>query len=390
MTKNGSAVAEIVKMVNAAIAPPSVMASDRSWARNAKPSRARTVSPAGRPWRRARSAKAATATARNESASTTSATRRSPAAPNAPPSSGPPVNPSERSVSIRPLARATSPSPAAAGTRENSAGCTTLAPAPISATSGRTSQSVSTQATSASATAACASETPISSARFSKRSTIAPAAPAPSTSGPHMARNTAETANVEPVRSCTCRISGIIARKSPSADSPAEAARRRRSRDMGRSSSATARAPLGLRERAVIEDSGTVLSVRLAGGLRLEADGVELPPPASRRARGVLAYLALHPGPQPRGRLAATFWPDVLDESARTSLRAALTELRRALGPAADALVATRDAVALEADVDARAFAAAPDAATALAACRAPILDGFDEEWALEARQAHL
>ena len=135
-----------------------------------------------------------------------------------------------------------------------------------------------------------------------------------------------------------------------------------------------------------------MLEVRLTGGLALRADGDELAPPASRRARAVLAYLALHPGPHARAQLAARFWPDVLDESARTSLRAALTELRRALGPAADQLVAGRETVALEGAVDTRAFAAALDAgdpAAALAASRAPILDGFDDDWAHDARQAH-
>src|SRR3954447_22339878 len=109
-------------------------------------------------------------------------------------------------------------------------------------------------------------------------------------------------------------------------------------------------------------ESCAVLRVRLGGDLRLEAGGVALRPPASRRARGVLAYLALNPGPHARAQLAARFWPDVLDESARTSLRAALTELRRALGPAAARVVATRDSVALDGDgllVDARAFEAA-------------------------------
>ena len=138
-----------------------------------------------------------------------------------------------------------------------------------------------------------------------------------------------------------------------------------------------------------------MLRVRLGGGLRLEAGGVELPPPASRRARGVLAYLALNPGAHARAQLAARFWPDVLDESARTSLRAALSELRRALGPAAGHVVATRDTVALDGDdleVDARAFEQAlrrGDPAAALDACRTPILDGFDEDWAHEARRAH-
>ena len=138
-----------------------------------------------------------------------------------------------------------------------------------------------------------------------------------------------------------------------------------------------------------------MLRVRLGGGLRLDAGDVELAPPASRRARAVLAYLALNPGPHVRAQLAARFWPDVLDESARTSLRAALSELRRALGPAADHVVATRDTVALDGDdlvVDARAFDEAlgrGDPAGALRACRVPILDGFDEDWAHAARQAH-
>jgi DNA-binding SARP family transcriptional activator len=85
----------------------------------------------------------------------------------------------------------------------------------------------------------------------------------------------------------------------------------------------------------------------------------------------------------------------VLDESARTSLRAALTELRRALGPAADHLLASRETVALDGAglaVDTRAFEAAlaaGDPARALEACRAPILDGFDDDWAHDARHAH-
>jgi DNA-binding SARP family transcriptional activator len=139
-----------------------------------------------------------------------------------------------------------------------------------------------------------------------------------------------------------------------------------------------------------------MLDVRLAGGLELRVDGAPIAPPASRRARAVLAYLALNPAPQPRGRLAARFWPDVLDESARASLRAALTELRHALGPAAGCVVATRDTVALEGSdlrVDAREFQRGldeDDVTRALEACAAPILEGFDEEWAVEARDEHV
>ncbi len=138
-----------------------------------------------------------------------------------------------------------------------------------------------------------------------------------------------------------------------------------------------------------------MLEVRLAGGLALRAEAREIAPPASRRARAVLAYLAVYPGPHPRGRLAARFWPDVLDESARASLRVALTELRQALGPAAGVVLATRDTVALEGvdlQVDTRSFAQALDDGDplgALRACSSSILDGFDDEWALEARDEH-
>ena len=122
-----------------------------------------------------------------------------------------------------------------------------------------------------------------------------------------------------------------------------------------------------------------MLRVRLAGSLRIEADGHEVAPPRSRRARGLLAYLAAHPGPHSRGHLAARFWPDVLDDSARASLRAALTELRQALGPHAASLVATRDTVALE-DVWVDLRHEVPTAT---------LLTDMDDDWVLELRSAH-
>ena len=57
-------------------------------------------------------------------------------------------------------------------------------------------------------------------------------------------------------------------------------------------------------------------------------------------------------------------------------------------------MVATRETVVLDDGlwVDTRAFDAAlarKDAAAALDACSSPILDGFEDDWAHEARQAH-
>src|SRR3954470_12003741 len=93
-----------------------------------------------------------------------------------------------------------------------------------------------------------------------------------------------------------------------------------------------------------------MVEVRLFGGVRVARDGAPGAPVDGRPARALLAWLALHRGAQPRAAVAARLWPGVLDESARQSLRAALTVVRRALG--ADALVADREAVGLAAAVE--------------------------------------
>src|SRR4051794_37435959 len=94
-----------------------------------------------------------------------------------------------------------------------------------------------------------------------------------------------------------------------------------------------------------------MLHVRLLGELQADVDGAPVPPPASRRAWSLLAWLALHPGEHARGAVAARFWPDVLDTSARASLRSALWELRRAIGTD-EPLVTGRERIALRAATD--------------------------------------
>jgi DNA-binding SARP family transcriptional activator len=133
-----------------------------------------------------------------------------------------------------------------------------------------------------------------------------------------------------------------------------------------------------------------MLRVRVFGGLALESDGAALEPPASRRARELLGWLALNPGRHARAAVAARFWPDVLDASARASLRTTLHELRRALGPEGDCVVADRDIVALEgARVDAlevEALLRDGRADEALALCDGDLLAGLEEDWVLAAR----
>src|SRR4051812_6989178 len=135
-----------------------------------------------------------------------------------------------------------------------------------------------------------------------------------------------------------------------------------------------------------------MLRVRLLGELAVETAEGELVAPRSRPARELLAWLALHPGMHPRLELASRFWPDVLETSARASLRTALHELRRAVGE--DAVVAGRELVGLAGEpwVDAlavRELAAAGRAEEALAQCSGDALPGLDRDWAIAARDEH-
>ena len=104
-----------------------------------------------------------------------------------------------------------------------------------------------------------------------------------------------------------------------------------------------------------------MLGVRVLGRLEADWDGSGVTPSESRRAWALLGWMALNPGLHERSVVAATMWPDVLDSSARASLRSALWSLRRSLGPAAAAMVTDRDRLGLDARttvVDLREFEA--------------------------------
>jgi DNA-binding SARP family transcriptional activator len=140
-----------------------------------------------------------------------------------------------------------------------------------------------------------------------------------------------------------------------------------------------------------------MLRVKLLGELTLDVDGKDVELPASRRARSLLGLLALERRTHPRGQLAARFWPDVLEESARTSLRSALSALRRALGTDADRyLLAGRDAVALAGpdevwtDVgEFEALVAEGRFEDALELSRGDLLEDLDDDWLYERRDEH-
>src|SRR4029077_5450219 len=91
-----------------------------------------------------------------------------------------------------------------------------------------------------------------------------------------------------------------------------------------------------------------VLQIAVLGNLRWELDGEALALPEGKPARALLAWMALPPGEHPRSRVAAGLWPDVLDRSARTSLRGALARINRCLNGSSEAVIATRDTVGLD------------------------------------------
>jgi len=74
------------------------------------------------------------------------------------------------------------------------------------------------------------------------------------------------------------------------------------------------------------------LSLKLLGGFQLRAASGAAVPLPSRKARALIAYLALRPGRMySRDVLTALLWGDTPDRQARQSLRQALLDLRRAL-----------------------------------------------------------
>ena len=134
-----------------------------------------------------------------------------------------------------------------------------------------------------------------------------------------------------------------------------------------------------------------MLRVRLVRDVSVEVDGERRSIPPGRPL-SLLGWLALNPGAHPRADVAPRFWPDVLDESARASLRSALWALRRSLGDGA--LVTTRDRVGLAADawvdvLEADRLRADGRSDEALALCDGTLLPGVEDEWVLDARDAH-
>lgn len=95
-------------------------------------------------------------------------------------------------------------------------------------------------------------------------------------------------------------------------------------------------------------ESSAGVELLLLGPMRLLRDGMEMPLPASRKTRALLAYLALAGRPVRRDFLCGLLWE--LPDDPRGALRWSLTKLRALLDePDAQRLTADREAVLIDA-----------------------------------------
>jgi len=106
----------------------------------------------------------------------------------------------------------------------------------------------------------------------------------------------------------------------------------------------------------------STLYLALMGGFKAEVDGRVLDGLPTRKARALLAILAISPDyRQPRERLATMLWERSAEEQARASLRQTLASVRKVLSEAGaeDVLEADSDSVWLDGercDVDVLEF----------------------------------
>ncbi|MEN8097890.1 MAG: tetratricopeptide repeat protein [Chloroflexota bacterium] len=75
-----------------------------------------------------------------------------------------------------------------------------------------------------------------------------------------------------------------------------------------------------------------MLEIRTLGDLTIVKDGENLQDVGSAKAKAILAYVALEGGTHSRRDLAAIFWPESSESHANTSLRVALSDLRKIAG----------------------------------------------------------
>lgn len=137
-----------------------------------------------------------------------------------------------------------------------------------------------------------------------------------------------------------------------------------------------------------------MVQIEVLRDLRVVVDGEERPPIRSRKARLVLAFLAVKPGPHSRELIASTFWGDGLPAASRNSLSKELGVIKRVLGEGC--LAINREAIGLlggeEVAVDAREFDACREReeySRALDLWQGDFLQGTSHPWADSERERY-
>ncbi|MBB6048639.1 AfsR/SARP family transcriptional regulator [Armatimonas rosea] len=141
-----------------------------------------------------------------------------------------------------------------------------------------------------------------------------------------------------------------------------------------------------------------MLYLRLFGPITVEVNGEPLPSLRSRRGLYLLALLTLRANRElSRVWLAGVLWPESDDSQGLENLKRSLTDLRKALGPAAEQLLSpTKHTLVLrlaseQADVLTFDQALRKDTTEsleqAISLYRAPLLEGYYEVWATEERE---
>jgi len=151
--------------------------------------------------------------------------------------------------------------------------------------------------------------------------------------------------------------------------------------------------------------TATVIDLRLLGQYTVAVNGQPLAPLPTERSRLLLAYLALHPAPQPRSHLIGLLWPDLPEKQARRRLTQEMWRVNHELSKAglATTLITQGDAVlfadGVEIVCDARQlqmllerchaedFAAWPPLAELTTLPRGELLPGYFDDWVLVARE---
>jgi len=144
-----------------------------------------------------------------------------------------------------------------------------------------------------------------------------------------------------------------------------------------------------------------MLNAWLFGPLRIGVGTDAAPEITGLKPRAVLAWLLMHPGLHPREAVAARFWPNVLDTSARGSLRSALWVVRASLEAVGGAayLVGDRERVGIDSarprrvDVEEVARLASGDDPAgwerAFGVMSEPLLVDLTDDWVLDARDEY-